>query len=552
MKKKTLALLLSAAVVAAMTAGCGSGEKETEAPKTEAVTESVTEAAQTETEEVIEAVTTEAETHTEETTEVAETETEEATEAVETETETETEKATEAVETETETEEVTEAVETETETEEVTEAVETETETETEEATEAAETETETETEEATEAAETETETETEEATEAVETETETETEEATEAAETETETETEEATEAVETETETETEEATEAVETETETEEATEAVETETEAAETEEVTEVTADVYEGEFTIGISQFAEHGSLDNCREGFLEGLAEAGFVEGENLTVEFDNAQTDTGTAGQIADSYVSDKVDLICAIATPSAMSAYNSALKTDIPVVYTAVSDPVAAGLANEDGTSVGNATGTSDKLPVEEQLKMIREILPDAAKIGIIYTTSEANSVSTIEEYKAIAGEYGFEIVETGINTIADVDLAAADMVGKVDCISNLTDNTVVSALQTVLAYANEAHIPVFGSEIEQVKNGCLASMGIDYISLGRQTGNMAAAILKGEATAADLNYQICEGANLYVNKEVADNLEITFDEDYLAGAAEVFEKIVVD
>ena len=494
MKKKTLALLLSAAVVAAMTAGCGSGEKETEAPKTEAVTESVTEAAQTETEEVIEAVTTEAETHTEETTEVAETETEEATEAVETETETETEKATEAVETETETEEVTEAVETETETEEVTEAVETETETETEEATEAAETETETETEEATEAVET----------------------------------------------------------ETETETEEATEAVETETEAAETEEVTEVTADVYEGEFTIGISQFAEHGSLDNCREGFLEGLAEAGFVEGENLTVEFDNAQTDTGTAGQIADSYVSDKVDLICAIATPSAMSAYNSALKTDIPVVYTAVSDPVAAGLANEDGTSVGNATGTSDKLPVEEQLKMIREILPDAAKIGIIYTTSEANSVSTIEEYKAIAGEYGFEIVETGINTIADVDLAAADMVGKVDCISNLTDNTVVSALQTVLAYANEAHIPVFGSEIEQVKNGCLASMGIDYISLGRQTGNMAAAILKGEATAADLNYQICEGANLYVNKEVADNLEITFDEDYLAGAAEVFEKIVVD
>ncbi len=513
MKKKTLALLLSAAVVAAMTAGCGSGEKETEAPKTEAVTESVTEAAQTETEEVIEAVTTEAETHTEETTEVAETETEEATEAVETETETETEKATEAVETETETE-----------TEKATEAVETETETETEEATEAAETETETETEEATEAAETETETETEEATEAAET----------------------------ETETETETEEATEAVETETETEEATEAVETETEAAETEEVTEVTADVYEGEFTIGISQFAEHGSLDNCREGFLEGLAEAGFVEGENLTVEFDNAQTDTGTAGQIADSYVSDKVDLICAIATPSAMSAYNSALKTDIPVVYTAVSDPVAAGLANEDGTSVGNATGTSDKLPVEEQLKMIREILPDAAKIGIIYTTSEANSVSTIEEYKAIAGEYGFEIVETGINTIADVDLAAADMVGKVDCISNLTDNTVVSALQTVLAYANEAHIPVFGSEIEQVKNGCLASMGIDYISLGRQTGNMAAAILKGEATAADLNYQICEGANLYVNKEVADNLEITFDEDYLAGAAEVFEKIVVD
>lgn len=310
--------------------------------------------------------------------------------------------------------------------------------------------------------------------------------------------------------------------------------------------------AETAEGEFSIGISQFAEHGSLDNCREGFLAGLAEAGIVEGENLTVSFDNAQADTGTASQIADSYVSDGVDLICAIATPSAMSAYNSCMETDIPVVYTAVSDPIAAGLANEDGTSVGSITGTSDKLPVAEQLKMIREILPDAEKIGILYTTSEANSVSTIEEYKAIAGDYGFEIVETGINTLADVDMAAADMAGKVDCISNLTDNTVVSALQTVLAYANEANIPVFGSEVEQVKNGCLASMGIDYVELGKQTGTMAAAILKGEAAAAEMNYEICEGASLYVNTEAAANLGIEFTEDYLADAAEVFEEIIVE
>lgn len=303
---------------------------------------------------------------------------------------------------------------------------------------------------------------------------------------------------------------------------------------------------------YSIGISQFAEHGSLDNCREGFLAGLAEAGIVEGENLTVSFDNSQADTGTASQIADSYVSDGVDLICAIATPSAMSAYNSCMETDIPVIYTAVSDPVAAGLANEDGTSVGNITGTSDKLPVAEQLKMIREILPDAEKIGILYTTSEANSVSTIAEYKAIAGDYGFEIVETGINTLADVDMAAADIVGKVDCISNLTDNTVVSALQTVLAYANDANIPVFGSEVEQVKNGCLASMGIDYVALGKQTGAMAAAILKGETTAAEMNYEICEGASLYVNTEAAENLGIEFAEDYLAEAAEVFEEIIVE
>ena len=155
------------------------------------------------------------------------------------------------------------------------------------------------------------------------------------------------------------------------------------------------------EKSYTIGISQFAEHGSLDNCREGFLAGLAEEGIVEGENLTVLFDNAQADMGTASTIADNYVSQKVDLICAIATPSAMSAYNSCLKTEIPVIYTAVSDPVAAGLADEDGVSVGNVTGTSDALPVTNQLEMIRELLPESEKIGILYTNSETNTETTI-------------------------------------------------------------------------------------------------------------------------------------------------------
>lgn len=128
---------------------------------------------------------------------------------------------------------------------------------------------------------------------------------------------------------------------------------------------------------YTVGISQFAEHGSLDNCRKGFLEGLKEEGIEEGKNLKVDYQNAQTDTGTASTIADSFVSEKVDMICAIATPCAASAYNSAMNADIPTVYTAVSDPVVAGLAKEDGSSVGNITGSSDVLPVEEQLKMIR-------------------------------------------------------------------------------------------------------------------------------------------------------------------------------
>ena len=201
---------------------------------------------------------------------------------------------------------------------------------------------------------------------------------------------------------------------------------------------------------YTIGISQFAEHGSLDNCREGFLEGLKEEGIEEGKNLNVEYKNSAADMGTASQIASSFVSDKVDLICGIATPSAQTAYNAAMDTDISVIYTAVTDPKAAELADDKGNPVGEVTGTSDKLPIEAQLKMIRELLPDAKKIGILYTTSEANSVSAIAEYKEKVGDYGFELVEKGITNTSEIALATDDLLSQVDCISNLTDNTVVS------------------------------------------------------------------------------------------------------
>jgi len=313
----------------------------------------------------------------------------------------------------------------------------------------------------------------------------------------------------------------------------------------------TQKNASSAEDGYKIGISQFAEHGSLDNCREGFLEGLKEEGIEEGKNLKVDYQNAQTDTGTASTIADSFVSEKVDMICAIATPCAASAYNSAMNADIPTVYTAVSDPVVAGLAKEDGSSVGNITGSSDVLPVEEQLKMIREMMPDAKKIGILYTTSEANSCSTIEEYKELADKYDFEIVDTGINTSADIEIAASDLVSKVDCLCNLTDNTVVNALQTVLDKANGAKIPVFGSEIEQVKSGCVASMGIDYYQLGIETGKMAAKILKGEEKASDTPFITASKAELYVNTAAADKIGMTLDADYIKDAAETFDKIEV-
>lgn len=304
--------------------------------------------------------------------------------------------------------------------------------------------------------------------------------------------------------------------------------------------------------DYTIGISQFAVHGSLDNCREGFLAGLAEEGIVEGENLTVEYVNAQADPGTAAMTADNFVSKKVDLICAIATPSATTAYNSTMGTDIPVIYTAVSDPVEAGLANGDGSSVGNITGTSDALAVDAQLRMIREVLPDAKKVGIIYTTSEANSISTVKQYEELAGTYGFEIVSTGVTSISEVQLAAADLVSKVDCISNMTDNTVVSALQSVLEEANKKNIPVFGSEVEQVKAGCVASMGLEYYELGIQTGKMAAKVLKGEAKASEMKYEVISEPSLYVNFAAAEKIGLALPANYANDAYQSFDEIIVE
>lgn len=303
------------------------------------------------------------------------------------------------------------------------------------------------------------------------------------------------------------------------------------------------------EKSYTIGISQFAEHGSLDNCREGFIAGLKEEGIEEGKNLTIEYKNAAADMGTASQIANGFASDKVDLICGIATPSAQSAYNAAMDAGIPVIFTAVTDPIAAELADNSGKPVGEVTGTSDKLPVEEQLKMIRKILPDAKKIGIIYTTSEANSVSAIEEYKEKVGNYGFELVEKGITNISEIALATDDLLTKVDCISNLTDNTVVSGLATILDKANAAKIPVFGSEIEQVKIGCLAAEGLDYIELGKQTGRMAAKVLKGEKKASEISFETITEAGLYLNTKVAENLGITLADDLVSGAVETYDSI---
>ena len=287
-----------------------------------------------------------------------------------------------------------------------------------------------------------------------------------------------------------------------------------------------------------IGINQYGEHASLDNCREGFLQGLIDSGLTEGEDYEISYQNAGFDNAIATQIAQSFSANNVAIMCAVATPSATACYAAAEDKDIPVIYTAITDPEAAGLVG------GNITGTSDKLPVEAQLSLIRTLQPEAKSIGIIYTTSEPNSVSAIAEYEEKAPEFGFTIEAIGVTAQSEVTQAADTLIGKgVDCFSNLTDNNVVGVLSSILEKTDEAGIPIYGSEVEQVKLGCAASAGIDYFELGRQTGAMAARVLKGES-AADIPYETISEYGIYVNSEALAAFGIELPADIAERAIE--------
>lgn len=291
---------------------------------------------------------------------------------------------------------------------------------------------------------------------------------------------------------------------------------------------------------YFIGISQYGEHGSLDNCREGFLQGLAEAGLMEGVDFKVDYQNAGFDDNIATQIGTTFSAENVDMMVAVATPSATACFAAAEDKDIPVIFTAITDPVGAKLDS------GNITGTSDVLPVEGQLQLIRDLQPEAKTVGIIYTTSEANSVYSVGVYEEKAAEYGFAVETVGVTAQAEVTQAVDTLLSKgVDCLSNLTDNTVVGVLPAILEKTNEAGVPVYGSEVEQMKLGCVAGAGLDYIKLGIQTGQMAAKILRGEATCQDTPYEVIENFDLYINPEALDAMGIRVPEDVSSAAIDV-------
>lgn len=225
------------------------------------------------------------------------------------------------------------------------------------------------------------------------------------------------------------------------------------------------------------------------------------------------------------------------MIYAIATPAALSAYSAANKSDIPVIFCAVSDPVAAGLTESLEAGYNNCNGTSDILDFSAQVDLIQSIQPDVKKIGVLYTTTEANSMSQLESFKAVCTEKGIEVVDQGVSGAADIPQAATTLASQVDCINNFTDNNVVNNLSIVLEKANAANIPVYGSEIEQVKNGCLASISIDYIALGKKTAEMGVEVLNGTDPKTMAVGTISDGTPV-INSEVMEKFGFTVPEKY--------------
>lgn len=293
-----------------------------------------------------------------------------------------------------------------------------------------------------------------------------------------------------------------------------------------------------------VGIVQIVEHPALDAARNGFLETLKKAGYEEGKNLTVNYQNAQGDANNLQPIAQKQAADKPDLILAIATPSAV-AMASATK-DIPILITAVTDPAGAKLVKSAEKPDTNVTGTNDMNPIKDQLELLQKLVPSAKKVGVIYNAGEQNSQTQVKMVKELALGLGLEIAEATVTSSADVMQATQSLVGKVQAIYVPTDNTVVSAAASVLQVSDKAKIPVIAGESSVVDKGGLATIGIDYAKLGQQTGDMALRIIKGEKPQ-DMPIESQKDFAITVNKKNADAIGVTIPEDILSKAAKVIK-----
>lgn len=292
----------------------------------------------------------------------------------------------------------------------------------------------------------------------------------------------------------------------------------------------------------SVAVTAIVEHPALDSARDGILDALNEAGYKQGENLKWQYQSAQGNTGTAAQIARKFIGDKADVLVGIATPTAQALV--AGTRQIPVVFTAVTDPVQAQLTPSREASGTNVTGVSDVLELDKQIELIKEIVPEVKKIGMVYNPGEANSVAVVEAFKKLLPEHGLELVEAAAPRTVDVRNAALSLAGKVDVIYTNTDNNVVSAYEALAKVGNDTKTPLIASDTDSVKRGAIAALGVDYRDLGQQTGRIVVRILNGEAPGS-IAPQTSENLQLFINVTAAEKQGVLLTEGLLLRATEI-------
>lgn len=291
---------------------------------------------------------------------------------------------------------------------------------------------------------------------------------------------------------------------------------------------------------YNIGIVQLVEHNALDAASRGFVDGMKERGYEEGKNVTYDRQNAQADQSNLQNIATRFVNNKDDLILAIATPSAQTVANA--TKEIPIVGTAITDYVGAKLVESNEKPGGNVTGTSDMNPIQQQIDLLLQLVPNAKTIGTIYSSSEVNSEVQVKAMTEYAESKGLSVKVATISTVNDIQQAAQSLVGEVDVFYEPTDNVIASAMPTLASVTDPAKKPIICGEENMVRAGGLATYGIDYYKLGMQTGSMGADILDGKSKPADMPIETAKELKLTINKTNADALGITIPEDLLKDA----------
>lgn len=293
-----------------------------------------------------------------------------------------------------------------------------------------------------------------------------------------------------------------------------------------------------------VSVTAIVEHPALDAVRDGVRDGLEEAGYKTGENLEFTYQSAQGNPATAAQIARDFVGSGPDVIVPISTPSAQAV--AAATRNIPVVFSAVTDPVAAGLVASNDAPGGNVTGVSDLSPISEHVALLKEVVPDAKSVGFVFNPGEANSVALLEHFREVAEAEGLAVVEAPAVKSADVQAAGRSLVGKADAMYVPTDNTIVSALESLVAVAEENDIPLFSGDTDSVERGALASVGFNYYQVGRQTAEVVLRILEGE-NPGEIPVTFATGTDLVVNKKAAEAMGVTLSDALIERAMNVVE-----